>query len=107
MAFTADAVENSRVVESGGELEFVTSVANKLMLRPDDLQQALKRISPRAMRIKVTVGEAGDAPAGGAERPIVRPTEDEATARALANPEVQRFREVFGGEIRKVRNLKE
>ena len=34
-------------------------------------------------------------------------TEDEATSRALANPEVQRFREVFGGEIRKVRNLKE
>ena len=33
--------------------------------------------------------------------------EDEATGRALANPEVQRFREVFGGEVRKVRNLKE
>jgi DNA polymerase III subunit gamma/tau len=107
MAFTADAVENSRIVESGGELEFVTSAANKLMLRPDELQQALQRISPRAMRVKVTVGEAGEAPAGGPERLIVRPTEDEATARALANPEVQRFREVFGGEIRKVRNLKE
>jgi hypothetical protein len=34
-------------------------------------------------------------------------SEDEVTTRALANPEVQRFREVFGGEIRKVRNLKE
>ena len=79
MAFTADAVENSRIVESGGELEFVTSAANKLMLRPDELQQALERISPRAMRIKVTVGEAGEAPAGGAARPIARPTEDEAT----------------------------
>ncbi len=33
--------------------------------------------------------------------------EDEVTGRALANPEVQRFREVFGGEVRKVRNLKE
>ena len=31
----------------------------------------------------------------------------QATSRALANPEVQRFREVFGGEVRKVRNLKE
>jgi hypothetical protein len=29
------------------------------------------------------------------------------TGRALANPEVQRFREIFGGEVRKVRNLKE
>jgi len=29
------------------------------------------------------------------------------TGRALANPEVQRFREIFGGEVRKVRNLKD
>ncbi len=107
MQFTADAVENSRIVESAGELEFVTSASNKLMLRPDELQQALKRVSPRAMRIKVTVGHAGDAPSGGLDKPLARPTEDEATVRALANPEVQRFRDVFGGEIRKVRNLKE
>jgi DNA polymerase-3 subunit gamma/tau len=107
MPFTADAVENSCIVESAGELEFVTSAANKLMLRPDELQQALKRVSPRAMRIKVTVGDAGSAPSGPLDKPLARPTEDEATVRALANPEVQRFREVFGGEIRKVRNLKE
>jgi hypothetical protein len=42
----------------------------------------------------------GGAEAGGK-------TDDEVTRRALANQEVQRFREVFGGEIRKVRNLKE
>jgi hypothetical protein len=34
-------------------------------------------------------------------------SEDQATSRALAHPEVRRFQEVFGGEIRKVRNLKE
>jgi hypothetical protein len=39
--------------------------------------------------------------------PAAGKSEDEVTARALANPEVQRFREVFGGEVRKVRNLKE
>ena len=32
---------------------------------------------------------------------------DDTTSRALANPEVRRFREVFGGEVRRVRNLKE
>ena len=48
---------------------------------------------------------AGSAARRGAGRRTA--TEDEATSRALANPEVQRFREVFGGEIRKVRNLKE
>ena len=48
-------------------------------------------------------GPAG-APPGA---PLAANSEDEAATRALANPEVQRFREVFGGEIRKVRNLKE
>jgi hypothetical protein len=33
--------------------------------------------------------------------------EDEATRRALANPEVRRFQEVFDGKVYKVRNLKE
>ena len=39
--------------------------------------------------------------------PLKTETGDDVTGRALANPEVQRFREVFGGEVRKVRNLKE
>ena len=33
--------------------------------------------------------------------------EDEVTERALAHPEVQHFRDLFGGEVRTVRNLKE
>ena len=44
---------------------------------------------------------------GSGAPPAAGKSEDDVTARALANPEVQRFREVFGGEIRKVRNLKE
>ncbi len=108
MPFTADAVENSRVVESSGELQFITSAAYRLALRPDDLTKAVKQISPKPYRIKVTVGEAGPqaAPLAAAPPPPAA-GEDEATGRALSNPEVQRFREVFGGEIRKVRNLKE
>ena len=58
----------------------------------------------------MTVGDTG--PNGRARTALpataaATRTEDEATSRALANPEVQRFQEVFGGEIRKVRNLKE
>jgi DNA polymerase III subunit gamma/tau len=97
-------VENSRVTESGGELQFLTTPAYKLALRPDDLNKALKQITSRPLRIKVTVGDVG------VQTPAAAPakaTEDEATSRALANPEVQRFRDVFGGEVRKVRNLKE
>jgi DNA polymerase-3 subunit gamma/tau len=105
MPFTADAVENSSIVETAGELKITTSKAYKLALREDDLRQAVNRISPRPLRIKVTVG-AVDPPSAPLEsRAPVQ--EDDATKRALANPEVQRFQEVFDGKIYKVRNLKE
>ena len=109
MPFTADAVEHSKVVEASGELQFTTSAAYKLALRPDDLNKALQQLGTKPYRIKVTVGDAGtqSAPLASPPPASAAPSEDEATSRALSNPEVQRFREVFGGEIRKVRNLKE
>jgi DNA polymerase-3 subunit gamma/tau len=105
MPFTADAVENSRIVEASGELQFTTSAAYKLALRPDDIAKALKHLDARPLRVKVTVGDVGQQAAPIAPPP--KTDDDEVTSRALANPEVQRFREVFGGEVRKVRNLKE
>jgi DNA polymerase III subunit gamma/tau len=109
MPFTADAVENARIVEAGGELQFTTTKAESLALRPDDLNKAIKHLTGRPMRIKVAIGEAGgDGQPGPAIVQRPQPAdEDEVTSRALANPEVRRFRKVFGGEIRKVRNLKE
>ncbi len=110
MPFTADAIENARVTETGGELQIVTTKAYSLALRLEDLNKAVKHISPRPMRIKVFIGEAGGetaTPIAAAPAKGTSAAEEEAAARALANPEVQRFREVFGGEIRKVRNLKE
>ena len=43
------------------------------------------------------------------QKPVAKPDPNnaEVTERALAHPEVQRFRELFGGEVRTVRNLKE
>jgi len=32
--------------------------------------------------------------------------QDEVSQRAMENPEVQRYRELFGGEVRAVRDLK-
>jgi DNA polymerase-3 subunit gamma/tau len=110
MPFTADAIENARVVENAGELQVFTTKAYSLALKPEDLNKAIRHLGERPLRVRVVVGAPG---AEGASEPLapvaVAPTasEDEATVRALANPEVQRFREVFGGEIRKVRNLKE
>ncbi len=105
MAFTADAVEHSEVTETGGELLFATPPEFKIMLGEADVQKALAQIDTGKRRIRITVG-AGAAASGSA--PPARPAADEATARALANPEVQRYRELFpGAEIRVVRNLKE
>jgi hypothetical protein len=105
MTFTADAVQNSQVVEANGELQFTTTKPYKLALREEDLRKALGRISPRPLRIRVDVTESVENAAPLEDTAATR--EDDATSRALANPEVQRFREVFGGEIRKIRNLKE
>ena len=113
MPFTADAIENASVVEANNELQVTTTKAYSLALKPDDLNKALRQITQKPMRVKIIIGEpaAQAAPlaaplASGAKKTAA--SEDEAEARALANPEVQRFREVFpDGEIRKVRNLKE
>ncbi len=110
MPFTADAIENARLVENGGELQIFTTKAYSLALKPEDLNKAMQRLGDRPLRVRVIIGAAGaDAPQEPLAPLAAAPsaTEDDATARALANPEVQRFREVFGGEIRKVRNLKE
>jgi len=103
MQFTADGVEHSQITETGNVLEFVAPKEFLLALRPDELLKALQRISPRQFKIKVTAGDATPAeaaPAGGEKK------EDEVSRRALDNPEVQRFRDVFGGEVRAVRDLK-
>jgi len=109
MAFTADAVEASQVTEVNNELRFVTSKAYSLALRPQELDQAIRRIAGRPMTVKVTIGEAAPATpiAPVAAAPGAAPAAADASSRALENPEVKRFREVFGGEIRTIRNLKE
>ena len=108
MPFTADAVENARVVEANGELQFIATKADSLALTQDDLNKAVRAITGRPMRIKVKIEEEGVVAAPLAQLPHPSAAnDDEVTGRALANPEVQRFREVFGGEVRKVRNLKE
>jgi DNA polymerase III subunit gamma/tau len=110
MPFTADAIENARVVENAGELQVFTTKAYSLALRQEDLNKAVRHLGERPLRVRVVVGAPGGETSAEPVTPLaVAPpaVEDEATVRALANPEVQRFREVFGGEIRKVRNLKE
>jgi hypothetical protein len=105
MAFTADAVEHSAIEASAGELAFTTPEEFMLGMKADDLNQAVRKILGRPMKIKIVASQGMVAPP-----PQIRksPPADETTARALANPGVKQFQEAFpGGQIRTVRNLKE
>jgi DNA polymerase-3 subunit gamma/tau len=100
----ADAVENARITISGADLNVIAPKSYALYFNDRAMADAAREVFGRPLRLKIAIDDAGEpasppTPAAG--------NEEEATARALANPEVRRFREVFGGEIRKVRNLKE
>jgi DNA polymerase-3 subunit gamma/tau len=104
MKFTADAVENCEVVQVGGELQFTVPPQFAIYMQESEIQKAVQRVAGKPMRIKVKTG----AVSAKAVVPIDKKVqEDDTKQRALENPEVQRFREVFGGEVRNVRNLKE
>jgi DNA polymerase-3 subunit gamma/tau len=104
MAFTADAVEHSSFALVGGELQVTSPLEFKMMISAADLLKGIQHLGISAPRIKIGFGEVAAAPQMAVK---AKPTEDDATRDALANPEIQRFREVFGGEVRNVRNLKE
>jgi hypothetical protein len=76
-----------------------------MYLEDRHFEGAVRAVFGRPLRIKIGVEEKGETPP--AARPAAGRTTDDVTSRALANEEVRRFQEVFGGEVRKVRNLKE
>jgi DNA polymerase-3 subunit gamma/tau len=103
--YTADAVEHSTVTLADNEMRFVSPSEFKLSMETGVLEQAARQAAGRPVRVNVTFTE-GDP---GAQPPIARPPQqDDLETRALAHPEVQRFRELFpNAEVRQVRNLKE
>jgi len=102
MAFTADAVEHSEVIEAAGELHFSTPKEFSIGMKEADIGRAVRQIAGKPLKIKITIGDAA-----AQEIAAAPAAESDVSHRALANPEVQRFREVLGGEVRTVRNLKE
>jgi DNA polymerase-3 subunit gamma/tau len=101
----ADAVENARITISGADLNVVAPKSYALYFNDRAMADAAREVFGRPLRVKFAADDATD-PAAPLT-PAAGKSEDEVATRALANPEVQRFREVFGGEVRKVRNLKE
>jgi hypothetical protein len=105
LAFTADAVEHSRVEEQNGVVAFVTPEDFRLAMKETDLQQAVQAVLGGGRRIRVAFGESG---VTALARPEGEAGDDEAFRRALAHPEVRHFQEMFpDSQVRVVRNLKE
>jgi DNA polymerase-3 subunit gamma/tau len=101
----ADAVENAAVSVSGSDLNVAAAKSYALYFNDRGFNEAVRQVFGRPLNVKFSAGEPGGA---AAPMPATKSdAEDDATRRALTNPEVQRFREVFGGEIRTIRNLKE
>jgi DNA polymerase-3 subunit gamma/tau len=109
LTFSADAIAQAEVALVNNDLQITAPKQFQLDLGRDEVQTALKHLGFPALRFKVNFGEAKSAPAPvqPASAQPAGARADEVTERALAHPEVQRFRELFGGEVRTVRNLKE
>ncbi|MEO8025224.1 MAG: DNA polymerase III subunit gamma/tau [Bryobacteraceae bacterium] len=107
--FTADAMEHSDVTESASELVFTTPKMYAPSMKPAYLDGAVKQVLGKPMKLTVKTGEpvGANAPIASAG-PVKSGAEEEATERAMAHPEVQRFQEMFPeSQVRTVRNLRE
>jgi len=104
LTFTADAIAHAEISAAGNEVTVKIPNEFKLMTNITELQQAAQKQQLGNVRFKLIFGEVSSAPVASKPKPQ---QEDEVSERALAHPEIQRFREAFGGEVRAVRNLKE
>ena len=113
MTFTADAVENSTITETGSEITFAAPIEWKLALSEADLRKGLTEIGMGARRIKIVTGSAGAPTAISASTAAPKQDsgpklDDEVSQRALAHPGVQRFQKAFPeAQVRQVKDLKE
>jgi DNA polymerase-3 subunit gamma/tau len=102
-----DAVRNSEIVESPGAVEFITTKIQAMGLRGADFEKIVAQAAGRAVKVKITLTETAAAAASVASA-AVSAEADAASERALADPAVQRFQELFpDSKVRGVRDLKE
>ena len=107
LQFSADAMGQASAALVNNQLTITAPKQFQLDLGREEILTALKQLGHPSLRFNVVFGDvkADGAPAAkAAPKPAAQ---DEVTERALGHPEVQRFRELFGGEVRNVRNLKE
>ncbi|MGO9241889.1 MAG: DNA polymerase III subunit gamma/tau [Bryobacteraceae bacterium] len=117
-----DGVRNSEIVEGPGVVEFITSRTQAMGLRGAEFERHVAAAAERSVKVKLTLRDAAPGDEAQAEssaaqtgtparlRPDGEPAEElnAAAQRALANPEVRRFQELFpDSKVRGVRDLKE
>ena len=109
LTFSADAILQASAAMVNSELIITAPKTFQLDLGREEVLNALKKMGLPTQRFKVVFGDAKPVQrqAPGSVSGGVVTKDDETTERALAHPEVQKFRELFGGEVRTVRNLKE
>ena len=108
LTFIADAVEHADLEENGAELRFTAGREYTLALRSTDLQKVVAQVAGRPLKVAFIPGESAAAASSNHSEPDPQATDEEATQRALSDPEVRRFQEMFpGSQVRTVRNLKQ
>jgi DNA polymerase III subunit gamma/tau len=109
LKFSADAMAQSNAALVNNELIITAPKQFQMDLGREEILAALKQMGHPALRFKVTFGDVKPGASAAVAPATPRPAQpkEEVTERALGHPEVQRFRELFGGEVRNVRNLKE
>jgi DNA polymerase III subunit gamma/tau len=103
MPYSADAVQHSQVTEGPDGLKILAPSQLKLSLRNGELQKALEHLGAGQLKFHLSFTDAAAPPPQETAAQI----DEGLSQRALAHPEVQRFRETFGGQVRAVRDLKE
>jgi hypothetical protein len=103
MPYSADAIQHSLVAETPEGLKIEAPSELKLSLRNGELRKALDHLGAAGTKFSVAYVKGGGQ-AAAAPAPV---GDEELARRALSHPEVQRFRETFGGQVRAVRDLKE
>lgn len=102
---SATAVEHAEIRETPEGLTFIAPREFMYSLKSADVQKAVTQVMGKPVKIAV---ESGEGVAVAAKPADSNNGSDEATERALANSEVQRFQELFpGSQIKSVQDLKD
>ncbi len=108
LKFSADAMGHASAALVNNQLTITAPKQFMLDLGREEILTALKQLGHPTLRFNIVLSDVKPGGAPIAAKAAPKPAaQDEVTERALGHPEVQRFRELFGGEVRNVRNLKE